>query len=650
MTIPENIGYWGSFRNTCTRYKLIIFGDEIGLLIFIGSLLFFGLYWRIGIFVTDNWTIANTFVALVDGHLYIQKPLYGPPGVRTPGLHFFNGRVFGRNYGQLFLSLPIYYTLQAIALLTDLRITLAGAWSLGLLAFSLRLGAVLGYRDRFALLGSVGALIAFGLNTGFAFPLEKRMTGIIALQLSTMVAGGLIGVFQYRILSRMYDAPIGVFAGVTTVLATPVAFWASIPKRHIFTAVLALAVLYFFYTSRVTNSTREALIARSAAYASVGLSAWIHAPEALVLLVVLVPFDLTTAQSNSLDRMAIVGAVFFISLLPFLVTNQLIAGNPLEPPRFLSASPASDAPHGHVVSTPDGGTSEGSSTPSGSVGTSVPSGGGDNGPSAGNGPVSIGAIVSWLSATTANFYGMFTTLTNLIQDGLKIATVNPSRIFHTFIRSAPAKTRATPTDLTILETTPIFGVLISVPLLMARRITDPTSSSKPNWSPVRKTDAFAFTYVVGFTLLYLHRLPLHAMWTVRYLIPVVPFGIYFLGRLGPVRNIIAKETRLLCYSYGGLTLIGGQFLIVFLISLQPTRGEVIQFHGMLGLGAAAIVGIGILLHMTGIMKDTRLGAISIAIALAAGTLFVILTGVEYYVYDHFALAMTELLSRAIPLF
>lgn len=188
----------------------------------------------------------------------------------SAGLHFVGDRAYGRNYGQLFLSLPAYYGIKGMAYIADLSIAIAGAWSLLLLAFCSRLGTVLGERTRFVILGSIGALGTFGVNVALAAPIASRWHHFMALQVTTMLAAALIGVLLYRLVFEIHDARTGVFVGSATVLSTAVDFWALFPKRHVYTSLLALLVMYAFYQSRFADSDSTALRYRGLAYVFVG--------------------------------------------------------------------------------------------------------------------------------------------------------------------------------------------------------------------------------------------------------------------------------------------------------------------------------------------------------------------------------------------
>jgi hypothetical protein len=67
--------------------------------------------------------------------------------------------------------------------------------------------------------------------------------------------------------------------------ATPLGFWASLPKRHSVTALVVVCVCYTLYRSREAESAIIARRFRALTYAWVGPITWVHAPEGFVLLV-----------------------------------------------------------------------------------------------------------------------------------------------------------------------------------------------------------------------------------------------------------------------------------------------------------------------------------------------------------------------------
>ena len=137
-----------------------------------------------------------------------------------------------------------------------------------------------------------------------------------ALQLSTILAGAILVVAAYRLLAERHGTAVGLLAGATVLLGTPVAFWATTPKRHTVAAMFVVLAVYAFARSRrdgETHRTRTAF--RAGAYACAGLLAWVHAPEALVLFVVFVLVDVPTAPDNSPRTLGLLGAVFLVACL-----------------------------------------------------------------------------------------------------------------------------------------------------------------------------------------------------------------------------------------------------------------------------------------------------------------------------------------------
>lgn len=262
--------------------------------------------------------------------------------------------------------------------------------------------------------------------------------------------------------------------------------------------------------------------------------------------------------------------------------------------------------------------------------------------------------------TTAYAVAAIDHWTGYVSRGVEEVSVEPAQVYQASVQSEHTTSRATPTDLALLETTPMFGVFAALPLLaVGAWVRSRDWSLKPLTAPVRQTDILAVAYVLALAAFNLDRLPLHAMWTARYLVSLVPVGLYFIGRLGIVRRVIAEQRRLLIYSTAIIVLVGGQLLVAYLVALRPTRGEVMQLHGLLGLAAAAVVALWALVAAVGdlvdrdgstVLKDSRVGAVALSISLGVGTLFVLLTGLEYFITGHFGLGMVELVSEAIPLF
>ncbi|QCC51828.1 hypothetical protein [Halapricum salinum] len=556
------------------RAGRLVVGDQRGLALFLGSLCYIALLTRVGIFITDTYTTANAFVALTEGHLSIERAVFGP-SLDTPGMHVVDGQLYGRNYGQLVLSLPAYWLLEGASVVADLRIALVAVWSLALLWFSVVLGRILDYRRAFALSGCVLALVLFLANVAVATPVPEAIVPVLAMQLTSILSGALVAVFAYRLVGYLATPRVGVVAGVLVVLGTPIGFWAPIPKRHVFTTLCVLLALFAFAKSRDPETPRRDLV-HGGAYAAVALLAWIHAPEALVLLVTLVVADFASSPAARYRSLPVVGGVFVLALVPFFLTNFLIAGNPFVPPRLLRSFDIADA--GSSVVDPGGADGDPTADPG-------------SGGSGGGGGSIVESLVGLLDAiVTAG-----TTFVRLLVGGVETATERTSDLYRTFVRSgyvvANSGASEEAINLSVLESAPVLGSAVAVPLAAVNRL-------RANFDPRRLRDprpATALAVVVFtalFTLLYVERLPLHAQVTVRYLIPLYPVSVVGLVLLTPIERVCRKETWTVAWTVAGGVLIGGQVVAAFVLSQGLALGEAFQFHALVGLGLAGVLAVG----------------------------------------------------------
>ncbi|MFB6308626.1 MAG: hypothetical protein ABEH35_04780, partial [Haloarculaceae archaeon] len=323
------------------RAGRVVFGDRTGLALWLGLVVTLALTWRVGFFLTDTYTVVNTLLNLADGRLAVTEIRYTLSLGSQPGLHEYGGRLYGRNYGQAMAAVPLLWLLEALAVVVSPRLLLAGGFSVGVLAFARQAGTLLGRRRTAGLVGAGVAFLVFVLNFALATPLERDLLPLVALQLSTLFLAGLVGVLLYRIIALFHDRRVAIGAGVVGGLATPVGFWATLPKRHVLVALLLLSSVYCFARSRQIDGRRQPWL-RGLAYGLVGLIAWVHAFEGFFALAVLVPVDLATAESNGRRQLAIVLLVLLVGLTPMLATNAAISGNPAMPPRLLPDTGAGD--------------------------------------------------------------------------------------------------------------------------------------------------------------------------------------------------------------------------------------------------------------------------------------------------------------------
>jgi uncharacterized membrane protein YgcG len=611
-------------RSGIRRAGRTLFGDRAGFALFLGCLCFVLLYWRAGIFITDNITLREGLRALAEGHLWIE-PATGNY-LQTPGTSVENGYVYGRNYGQLFLSLPVLWGLQAVDLVADLHVALVALWHLLALGLVVQVGRLVSRRRIVTYAGSALVAASFVLNVGLATQFASVSRPLLALQLTTAVASGFVAVAIYRVIALHRTRRLALLAGAAVVVALPVGFWATIPKRHVFATLVCAEVLYLFTRSR--ESPGMALpglgtvpVYRAGAYASAALLTWDHAAAGLFVFLALVAVDVPTAPSNDPRDLAFVGAVFGIALLPMFLTNYLVAGDPFRPPRTLYGSGV-EGP-----AAPGSGGGAGGSAGGGSAG------GGRDGSLWRWGPIGLlvdvvrGAITAvgldwvfyqmgWLIAQT----------TFLVEQGLSGLT-RGDEVVRTFLRSnvegIAEDARFLGVNLSVLESAPLLGAMA---LAAVHAVSERVRSLSARVAP---TDALALLLIVAFVLLYNDRLPLNTTITVRYLLPIYPLGVYLLARSVPVGGIVADHGRSALWAYAGGVLVGGQLLLAYLFLGDFAVAEAARVHATLGFGLGLVVaGIAV-----GTVVDDRFRqptAVALGLAAAAGTVFLLLSGLHYF--------------------
>ncbi|WP_459195033.1 hypothetical protein [Halosimplex sp. J119] len=621
----------------------IAVGDRLGLVVFLGTLAVFGLTWRFGFFITDNYTPANALAALADGSLVVDEALYG--SLEAPGMQIHDGRVYGRNYGQVAFAVPFLWALRATLTVADFGLVFASLWSLLVLTLAVQIGRIL---DRSALMAAVGsavALPAFVLNAHFAEPLTTSLAALAALQLSALVATAFAASTAYRLFVRMHGRRMGVVAGAAVVLATPVGFWATIPKRHGYVVALLIGVVYAFYRSR-TEPTGDSFLSptgfRGLAYALVGLVTWIHAGEGFVAFLALAAVDLPTARSNDRRTLAVVAGAFFVSLVPFFLTNALISGDPVRPPRMLDQ-------FGEFADDSAFGSGSGSGSGSGE---------GDGAGGTGLVPPALAGPIAELSRRAELLFGPFV-------GGAHAAVTQPGDVYQTLVRagyipSVSGRDNQQAINLTIVESAPLVAGIVGIVGTAAGRIAAArTDGSRHSLStrvvdaarsrrltPDRATDAFVVLLAVLFFLVYIPRLPLHAQVTVRYLLPLYPLGVYGVLRQQSVRRALDTHGRTALWTYLAGVLVGAQLLFVFATVGTFGRGGALQLHAIAGLVVAAAFAL-VVTASTFDDRFDRATAATGALAAALGTDLLVLSALVYFQYGPYALPVVDRLADVL---
>ncbi|MDQ2071398.1 hypothetical protein RBH20_02480 [Haloarcula sp. H-GB4] len=616
--------------NTRETAYSVLFGDRLGLTVFLATVVLFGLLWRTAFLINDSYTLANGLYSLSNGQIAMTEAAYGP-GLDTPGASRYGGQWYARNYGVIVLSLPLVLMLDLLTAIVELRIALVALWSLALLALVVQCSY---YTDGdWVLYGGTAAVLGlFGLNVALAQPLDAGRIHLYALQLTHLLIAAFTLVVLYRLLSRMQTRRLGLLSVVLLTAGTPLAFWASVPKRHAITGTVVICIAYCLYRSRkpadgAVITQRQTF--RALAYALVGLYAWIHAPEALLLCVALALVDIPTAPDNSPRTLARIGFVFALSLLPFIITNIAISGSPIKPPRLVS-----------------GGGTLGNDAASSTGGSGGSSGGGESG----------GALrlLEPLLGTIESGIQPLLLLGRELVSGLETLHQQPADVYHAFVRSGSATSALDnageeSVNLSLLESAPVLVAMLGA-LPVVRRLRLPSSMAGRTLSADRVTDAFAITAFVGIVLLYNSRLPLHAQVTARYLFPLYPLGVYLLVRPPVVRQSLANHWHIFLWTVAGTVLIGGQMTMMFVALTVNGIGEAFQLHALLALGSAVPLGIWALCGRSkGVAGQA--GAVLLGAATGVAAVFLLLTTVEYYALgDAHLLPMMRALGELLALY
>lgn len=596
------------------------FGDRRGLVVFLASLCFFGLYWRVGQFITDTSTITVALGAVMDGHLWIDH--IGEGHFSAPGAVRADGMVYGRNYLQVFLTAPLVVVVEGLASVADLRVGLTALWHLALLCLFVQLGKLFDAR-RLANVGGSGLVLgSFVLNVVLAEQFVEPSRELIALQIGTLLAAAFLAVLVYRLVDSFHGPSAGTLAGLATGVVLPVGFWAQIPKRHVLSALLLVGVLYAFSRSRSPEATVDAPVLgpfpahRAATYGLVGILAWLHAAEAVFAFVPLVLVDVPTAPSNDRRTLAVVGAAFVVSLLPFFLTNFAISGNPIRAPRTFVSADVDPSP------TADSLSSEGFA-----LYDRVPGG------------FLLEGMV-WLS----------TSVSEQVSASLAMVT-EPEALYRTYVRSGSleiAGTKGLPefraVNLSVLESVPLFGALVAVVGTAGRAV---RRNIRGALSAAEPTDLLAVGLVVSFVLLYTQRLPLHVQITVRYLLPTYPLVLFLIVRQPLVRRVVAGRAGYARWTYVCGVLLGTQILLAYVVARELSVASAVQLHAVVGLAIAALLAVALAIaHVD--ERAELLAAVAIGLAAAAGTAFVLLSGLAYFSFvGEFVLPASQAISDLI---
>lgn len=225
------------------------------------------------------------------------------------------------------------------------------------------------------------------------------------------------------------------------------------------------------------------------------------------------------------------------------------------------------------------------------------------------------------------------------------------RLYHTFVRSGriPGVNYAVndfeTVELALLEAFPLAAALLWLPVAGVKRVREGIDRSALG-QPARQTDLLAAAFAVVFITVYMPRLPLHSMVTLRYILPVMPLLLYGVVRLAVVRRPIECVPRWVAGAYAITVAGGGIAAVVLLAVLDPAVGEAVQFHALVGLGTAA--GTTACVATWRFHGSDRLLAAAVAVPAGVTTVFLSLSSVAYFDYGRHALGLVRVLAGVVP--
>jgi hypothetical protein len=612
----------------------VLFGDRTGVVLFCGVLAFFVVTWRVGRFITDIELFGTMLVGLADGSLALGE--VGDVGSIHPGMHRVDDTVYGRNYGQVVASLPAYWLVETVGPVAFHWLVVVG-WS-GLVAVvAAAVGDHLGHRRAGVAVGATVGLVAAAVNAA-EFPSVTVFASdapFVALQVTAMVVAATTAVTLYRLVARQSGPALGVLAGSAVAVATPVGFWATVPKRHAFTAAFVVVALYALVRSREDTAGARLGQAgfRAVAYASAGLLTWVHAPEGFTLFLAVALVDLPTAPRNDRRTLAVIACGFALSLVPFFVTNYLISGNPVYPPRLLDRYTGQAQVVGNVGASAGGVEGGGA----GSGGSSTNADGGWN-PLAGLEPLLPTALFTFLQR------GLFQYV-----DGVAVVGTDPGRLVTVFLQWGrhgydPAGIFfGDGTNLSVLESMPIAAAVAVWPL---RYGASAIRTRRREGFSLTTADAFAVVCSLLFVALYLPQLPVKLMVTVRYIHPLYPLLLYAAVRQEWLQTALRTRTRFGLAGYAVTVLVGLPLAVAGLFVTSVTVGTAVQTFGLVALAAAGLVAAS---GLAGAFEagDDRATATAAGLAAGVGTVFLLLTALVLMHYGPSALPAVDSVSGDI---
>lgn len=634
----------------------VLFGDRLGFTVFLVTVLFVGSFWRMDFAINDNETLANGVQAFSNGHLAFVDPQFGGENGVAPGTKYYDGARYAREYGLVVPASIIALVFQGLSQVFSLRVLIVGAWCLLLLLVVREVTRDARYRDELVVVGIAGVLTLFAGNVVLAAPIDPRDIPLLALQVWTMLCCGFVATVAYRLFELELPRQVAAAVGVGVVVATPVGFWASTPKRHVVVALAVLVAAYAF-ARRPSVAGRRGRLLRALPYACAALLAWVHPGDGGIFFVAIAIVDLVFGASYDRTQAALASGVFLIALLPFLVTNFLVSGNPVRPPQFLpqyTGQPLAGTEVGAGSGEP-GGTSSGTEGGAAS--------GSDSSPDGFSPGLVIRSMVAIASEAIGTVAGFVRRARGYAAGTLNVFVNSPQHVFQTFVRSghierAAARGANFSYNLAYLESMPLLGPAV-LGGVHALRHSNPVQSLRNNGNVLfrdatgpNRVLAFAVVYFSLMVLFYQQRLPLHATLTVRYLVPTMPLALYLALRLPALREVVVSRFRTVGVAYALTVLVGGELLAGVFVLLSLSVGEAVQLHALLALAMAGLLAAWCTLATLDAPwgpteRRGQIGAVLLGATAGTTTVFLLLTGWMHFPYGEYAIPIVDALSELL---
>jgi hypothetical protein len=324
-------------------------------------------------------------------------------------------------------------------------------------------------------------------------------------------------------------------------------------------------------------------------------------------------------------------------MIPFFAVNYLASGSPLTPP---------------ILGTPYSGVESlsvdvrGFELPPNASETEVPSRGTVAGREAGTSTPPAETDQSGAGVILSSGLG-----TALHRAGNSLGAVTDfGAIWWAFVDSwyAPgvAEKSVMNRNLSLLESAPILSLVVASVVGRLRSVSGKLRETASEPGGNRAVKLLAIVWITGFTLLYLPDFPTHVMFTTRYLVPVVPLIVVLFADAGVVDDLL-EEWRTVVWSYLVVLLLGTQLVIVWLVVGSPVVGEALNLHSAASHAFAVLLGTWLIVRIWTDRDLFAFGRILVGCAAASTTIFLFLSGVEYYTYSTHVLPMVDALTSIL---